>query len=101
MTARIQALSPWAEIDPLHFSGISDRLDTLEGKTLGLLRNSKRAAGPILEILEEKLKKRYPGIRFTEFANLTPNETIMEQELKHEFERWIVDVDAVISAFGD
>ena len=101
MSDYFEALSPWADIDPKALKGITPRLDTLEGKTIGLLRNSKRAAQPILDLVQNKLKGDYPTIQFTEFANLKPNETITAQDAKDAFEEWVKGVDAVISAYGD
>ena len=47
-------LSPWAEADPVPARGITPRLDTLEGKTIGMFANGKRAAVPLLEALERE-----------------------------------------------
>jgi hypothetical protein len=94
--------SPWAEADPIAFRGISPRLNSIEGKTIGLLRNSKRAAMPALQMVEARLKERFPGVTFSWFANLRPNETVSEQpDIKDAFEDWVKGVDAVINAFGD
>ena len=94
--------SPWAEADPIAFRGISPRLDSLDGKTIGLLRNSKRAAQPALQMVETRLRERFPNVQFSWFANLKPNETVTEQpDIKDDFEEWVKGVDAVINAFGD
>jgi hypothetical protein len=94
-------LSPWAEADPIPFRGMVPRLGTLDGKRIGLLRNSKRAAGPALQIVRKRLEARFPTLTFTDFANLTPNETVTETAVKEQFEDWVKEVDAVIAAFGD
>ncbi len=96
-----EVLSPWAEADPTPFRGISPRLDGLAGKKIGLLVNTKRAAPPTMEIIKRRLKERFPTIDFTQFANLRPNETIIEHGAKDEFEEWVKGVDGVIAAFGD
>ena len=96
-----EVLSPWAEADPIPFKGISPRVDTLEGKTIGLFRNTKRAAQPIMTVLEKRLKEKFPKVRITEFANIRPNEVIVDQDVKGEFEEWLGGVDAVIAAYGD
>jgi hypothetical protein len=96
-----EVLSPWAEADPIPFRGISARLESLGGKKIGLLRNTKRAAPPIMNVIKRRIKERFPTVEITEFANLRPNEVITEQEAKVEFEDWLKGVDAVISAFGD
>jgi hypothetical protein len=96
-----EVLSPWAEADPIPFKGISPRVDTLEGKTIGLFRNSKRAAQPTMTVIEKRLKEKFPKVRITEFANIRPNEVIVDQDVKDEFEEWLGGVDAVIAAYGD
>jgi hypothetical protein len=96
-----EVLSPWAEADPVPWRGINPRLDRLDGKKIGLLRNSKRAAEPSLQIVADRLKKKYPGIRFSWFANLRPNEMSVGQDIKEDFEKWLKGVDAVIASYGD
>jgi hypothetical protein len=96
-----EVLSPWAEADPMPFRGIAPRLDGLEGKKIGLLMNTKRAALPTLQVIRRRLQESFPTVEFTEFANLKPNEVITEHGAKDEFEDWVKGVDAVISAFGD
>ncbi len=96
-----EVLSPWAEADPIPFNGISPRVDSLEGKTIGLLRNSKRAALPLMNVLEKRLKEKFPTARFTEIANLKPNESMIKQDMKDEFEAWLEGVDAVVASVGD
>jgi hypothetical protein len=96
-----EVLSPWAEADPVKFRGITPRPADLAGKKIGLLRNSKRAAEPTLKVVEDRLKKRYPAAEFTWFSNLTPNEALVEQEAKQQYEDWLKGVDAVVAAYGD
>ncbi len=96
-----EVLSPWAEADPVTFRGINPRLDSLDGRKIGLLRNTKRAAEPILKVVEDRLRKRYHGVEFSWFANPRPNETAIEQDIKGEFEDWLKGVDAVITTYGD
>jgi len=96
-----EVLSPWAEADPVAPRGINPRPDGLDGKRIGLLRNSKRAAEPSLKVVEARLRERYPTATFSWFANLKPNETAIAQGLKDEFEAWLKGVDAVINSYGD
>jgi hypothetical protein len=96
-----EVLSPWAEADPVAPRGINPFPESLEGKTIGLLRNSKRAAEPSLKVVEARLKERYPTATFSWFDNLKPNETLVAQGRKDEFEAWLKGVDAVISSYGD
>ena len=96
-----EVLSPWAEADPIPFKGISTRLETLEGKKIGLFRNSKRAALPVLNVVGRRLKEKFPKAELIEFANLRPNEVIIEQDAKGRFEDWLKRLDGVVAAFGD
>lgn len=96
-----QVLSPWAEADPIPSRGINPRIESLDGKKIGLYRNGKRAAEPIINVVEDRLKKKYPTAEFTRFANFRANEAIIEQDAKGEFEDWLKGVDAVIAAYGD
>ena len=44
-TNQYEVLNPWAESDPVPMRGISPRLDTMEGKTIGLFQNSEPIVG--------------------------------------------------------
>ena len=96
-----EVLSPWAEADPTPFRGISPRIDGLAGKRIGLFQNTKRAAAPILEVVERRLKEKFPTVEVTGFTNPKPNEVVIDQDIKEKFEDWLKGVDAVIAAFGD
>jgi hypothetical protein len=100
-TTTYEVLSPWADADPIPFKGITPRIDKLDGKKIGLLRNSKRAAEPTLKVVEDRLKKRFPTASFIWFSNLKPNERAIAQDIRDDFEKWIKGVDAVIAAYGD
>jgi hypothetical protein len=95
-----EVMSPWAEADPIPLKDITKRLTALEGKTIGLFHNSKRAARPILSVVENKLKERYPSMNFSSFL-LMPNAGVDETDDKERFEEWVKGVDAVILAYGD
>jgi hypothetical protein len=99
--ATFEVLSPWANADPISLKGITPRIDKLEGKKIGLLRNSKRVAEPALKVVEDRLKKRFPSSSFVWFSNLKPNERAIAQDIKADFEKWIQGVDAIITAYGD
>jgi len=101
LNSTYEVLSPWAEADPIPFKGISRRLETLVGRKIGLFRNSKRAALPVLNVVGRRLKEKFPTAELMEFANLRPNEVIIEQDAKEKFEDWLKGVDAVVAAFGD
>ena len=96
-----EALSPWAEADPITLKGLSPRLAGLSGKIMGLLVNNKRAAEPIQNIAAKRLKEKYPTIEFSWFRAQSFSVSEFEPERKKEFEDWIQSVDAVIAAVGD
>ena len=93
-------LSPWADADPIPLQGIAKRLSDLEGKTIGLFHNSKRAAHPIMNAVEKKLKERYTSMRFSRFVFM-PNAGVDETEEKDRFDEWVRGVDGVILSYGD
>ena len=98
--SQYEVLSPWADADPMPPQGITKRLSDLEGKTIGLFHNSKRAAHPIMNVLEKKLKERYPTISFSRFV-LMPNAGVDETDDKDRFDEWVKGVDGVILCYGD
>jgi hypothetical protein len=96
-----ETLSPWAEADPLTLIGLAPRLSSLAGKKIGLLRNNKRAAEPILNTAARKLKEKYPDIEFSWFKGEAFSVSEFEKSRLKEFEDWIKSVDAVVAAVGD
>ncbi len=95
-----EVLSPWAEADPVPARSLAERVDDLEGKTIGFFRNSKRAARPIFANLEQRLKKQFASIAFSEFVFL-PNDDVLATDETARFEEWLKGVDAVVLAYGD
>ena len=94
-------LSPWAEADPVPARGITPRLDTLEGKTIGLFANGKRAAVPLLEALERELKARYATLKTSWYRCSVFNTPEILTHGKEQFEAWVRSVDAVALTVGD
>ena len=99
--SQFKVLNPWAEVDPIAPRGISPRLDTLAGRTIGLFANFKRASRPIVAEVEKRLKAMYPNCETSLFdsrgANVVETETINREQ----FIAWVKAVDAVILAVGD
>jgi hypothetical protein len=96
-----EVLSPWADADPVPFRTINARINDLAGKKIGLFCNTKRVAEPTLKVIEDRLKNEYTSVTFSWFYNTAPNEAIIEQPRKDEFENWLKGVDEVIAAYGD
>lgn len=100
MSNTFQALSPWADADPIALKGINARAQDLNGKTVGLFSGYKLASRPILAEVEKRLKERYSGVGFSWFLS---NEHIDVKESKNkvEIQKWLDGVDAVVCAVGD
>jgi hypothetical protein len=97
-----QVLNPWAEVDPLPLKGLSaPRLDNLTGKKIGLFANYKRAAMPIGQSLEKRLRSMYPGMEISIFHSVDWNVVEAETRNKDKFAAWVKGVDAVILMVGD
>jgi hypothetical protein len=96
-----EVLSPWAEADPIPLKGLSPRLENLNGKKIGLLRNNKRAGEEILKTAAKRLKEKYPDIEFSWFKGKTFSVSSLEKQRIPEFEDWIKSVDAVLAAAAD
>ena len=93
-----RVLSPWAEVDPIPPRGISPRVDTLAGKKIGLFINIKRAARPIQEYVEKKLKEEFPDCETSYFD--APTQKYLAENWE-KYTAWAKEMDAVITAVGD
>lgn len=100
-TTQYEVLSPWADVDPIPLRSLSPRLNDLSGKKIGLFANFKRAARPMLAVVDKRLKERYPGIETSLFDSRGNNVLETETENKEKFEAWAKGVDAVVGAVGD
>ena len=100
MSSSYEVLSPWAEVDSITARGISPRLIDMENMKIGLFYNGKRAAQPIQNVIEKRLKERITSLYFTRFERV-PNISVAETEDFTAFEEWVKEVDAVILAVGD
>jgi hypothetical protein len=96
-----EVLGPWAEADPVPLHGLAPRLDRLEGRKIGLLCNSKRAAPLILDVTERLLKQRFPTAVTSRFLARSFSVSSLEKDREEEFNDWLRGVDAVIASVGD
>ena len=99
MSDQYEVLNPWAEVDPVPMRGLSPRVSDLAGKKIGLFVNGKRASRPIMTVVEEKLKERFPTAEFSYFSSSGNREVAGDPDAK--LEEWVKGVDTVISAIGD
>ena len=95
------ALSPWADVDPIPFRGISPRLPSLAGNKIGLFVNPKRAAMPIAQSIDRRLKAMYPDVQTIVFHSVGANVNEIETKNKERFTAWAKGLDAVIAVVGD
>jgi hypothetical protein len=96
-----EVLSPWAEVNPIPLRGVSPRIPTLAGKKIGIFVNFKRAAPPIADSIEKRLKTMYPDIQITRWRSPLPNVNEIETKNKDNFVAWAKGVDAAIAVVGD
>ncbi len=98
----LKALSPWAEPEESGMNGLSPRLDTLEGKRIGMFATFKAVSVSILDELSKALKAQYPSAEFVYLQSIYETCEIRNKpELLEEVERWLAGVDAVVTAYGD
>jgi hypothetical protein len=101
MNCQYEVLNPWAEIDPVPLKGISPRLTDLNNKTIGLFGNDKPSTPSILKVIQEKIREKYPTVKFSSFKDDLGTLGIFEKELKVKVQEWAKGVDAAILAVGD
>ena len=61
-------LSPWAAVDTTQLCGLSPRLDTLAGKTIGMFADLFMVGVHMEEALAGELCRRYPGLKARAFG---------------------------------
>lgn len=60
-------LSPWAQVDQSRLYGLSPRLDTLNGKTIGMFGDFMNVATFMLQVVEKHIRAQYPDAKFSYF----------------------------------
>jgi hypothetical protein len=98
---QFEVLSPWAEVDPIPLKGISPRIENLSGKKIGLFVNPKRAALPIAESIDSRLKTMYPDVQTIMYRSYGANVNEIETENREKFTAWVKGIDAAIAVVGD
>ena len=94
--------SPWAEIDNEGAIALNPRLDTLEGKTIGLYAHFKGHSPIMLQVVADLLHERYPTTKFKAIQlKIDTAEAVNIPEFDAELKEWLKDVDGVITAYGD
>lgn len=94
--------SPWAEVDAEPICGLMPRLDTLDGKTIGLYAHFKGQVVSLCDTLAEIFAEKYPRtktkrIQYKVDATEMGNDPVFSQQM----DEWMSDVDGVVVAYGD
>jgi hypothetical protein len=97
-----EVLNPWAEADPKSLHGIVPRIPDLAGRRIGLFASNKPAAPRIMDVLERKIRQRYPSSVISRY-NAEETFLIIQTEGKNKkgFEEWLSGVDVVAASVGD
>ncbi|MDP6173978.1 MAG: hypothetical protein QGF09_07435, partial [Rhodospirillales bacterium] len=81
--------------------GVNPRVDSLEGKKVGLFATqAKVAARPILEVVERRLRERFKSIEFSWFL-FDLNLDVADTEDHARMAEWAKGIDAAVAAVGD
>ncbi len=75
---------------------LAGRFNTLDGKVVGLLNNTKDRSDIILDELEQKLRAKFPGIDVRHYRKESVSG--MTPDIK---DRLVDEVDALITAAAD
>jgi hypothetical protein len=101
MSNEFGVLSPWADTDPIPLKGLGARINGLAGKKIGLFYNIKRAAQPIIAVVEKKLKEKYPTVEISNYPSKLMDTMEVDGPKNADFKKWLDGMDAVVGAVGD
>lgn len=97
----LQAISPWAEVDASEYRGLSPRLESLEGKTIGMFGDFMKIAGLMLKTVEQEIRRRVPTAKFSYIQySVETTQIVKDGDFKPEFDRWAAGVDCILCFFG-
>lgn len=98
----LTALSPWSEVDASEIVGLSPRLDTLKGKTIGMFGDFMNSATYMLNGVELELRKRWGdeiSFSYIQYAK-DPQQISLDEEFNPIFLDWASKVDCIIAFYG-
>ncbi len=94
-------LSPWAEVDQSDLHGLAPRLETLNGKTIGMFGDFMNTATYMLQVVELEILKAYPAARFSYFRYDTETTDIAKDAAEAEaFQTWLDGIDCALVFYG-
>lgn len=102
MSAVYTVLSPWAQSDHLEKRPINPRLDTLEGKTIGLYASFKEYHPFFMQEVERQLAAKFPTAKFSHFTYIVDTQEIdQDPDNFPTFKAWLDGVDCVVGVGAD
>ena len=103
MSDQYEVLSPWAEVDPIPFRGLTaPRLTDLAGKKIGLFASSKPISSRIIKAFEKQFKEKFPTTETRCYVGEGSWAVLqLETANKEKYKEWVNGVDAVVAAVGD
>jgi len=100
VVSAVSLVTPGSEEEETEKEPLRERVDDLDGKTIGLYDNGKPAAEPLLTAVQEKLSERYPNATFDWFHVEHLNQ-IKNDDKQEEVKEWAQTVDTALGAIGD
>ncbi len=96
-----EVLSPWAKVDQSLLRGLSPRLDSLDGKTIGMFGDIMDLSIYMLQAVEKEMKKMWPGARFT-YLQYHKETVRIEKDPQFQpvFDKWACGCDAILAFYG-
>ena len=95
-------LSPWAATDNTEKLPINPRLDTLDGKMIGLYASFKEYHPFFMQEVERQMAAVYPNAKFSHYTYIVDTQEIdQDPENFPIFKEWLSGVDCVIGVGAD
>ena len=98
---QFEVLSPGRMLIRSRSVGFPREFRALAGKKIGLFVNPKRAAMPIAQSIERRLKAMYPDVQTILYHSVGANVNEIETKNKEKFTAWAKGLDAAIAVVGD
>ena len=105
---KYEVLSPWADSDRAEAMRLKPRVSDLNRKTIGLFAGFKGHWILVLREVERQLKERFPEAKFSLYhysKDMSSTRDVCEvaddAEYRPSFEKWLKEVDTVVSGHGD
>ena len=92
--AKLRLINPIGFPQPGGEATLAQRLNSLEGKTLGLIDNIKPNVGPFLERIKERIVQEFPSVKFVLVRKNFTSSRLIANELEGK-------VQGLINAWGD